>query len=140
MLLTCAFLTCACTTAAEGIKVENAYVPLAPPSAMSHVAYMTLENAGETTRSLIGVSAAGYSMTHLHESKETDGVAVMSMLYQLDIAPGQSVALKPGSFHVMLMRPEAPIALGDGVALTLNFANGEEIAVTAIVQERDTGS
>lgn len=139
-LLTCAFLAFACTAAAEGIKVENAYVPVAPPSAMSHAAYMTLENTGETMHSLIGVSAAGYGMTHLHESKETDGVAVMSMLNQLDIAPGQRVALKPGSFHVMLMRPEGSIALGDGVALTSNFANGEKIAVTATVKERDTGS
>lgn len=139
-LLTCAFLTGASIAAADGIKVENAYVPIAPPSAMSHAAYMTLENTGEVMRSLIGVSAKGYGMTHLHESKETDGVAVMSMLHQLDIASGQSVALKPGSFHVMLMRPKGPIALGDSVALTLSFANGEEIAVTATVKERDTGS
>lgn len=139
-LLTFAILACAATANADGIKVENAYVPIAPPAAMSHAAYLKLENSGETTRSLVGVSAEGYGMTHLHESKETDGVAVMSMLHQLDIAPGQSVELKPGGFHVMLMRPEGPTVLGDTVTLTLSFANGEEIAVTATVKERDAGS
>lgn len=139
-LLTLSIIAAASVTVAEGIEIKDAYVPIAPPAAMSHAAYMTLENTGETTRSLIGVSADGYGMTHLHESKETDGVAVMSMLHQLDIAPGQSVSLMPGSFHVMLMRPEGPIAVGDTVPLTLRFANGSEITVTATVKERDTGS
>lgn len=140
IVLTLGLLACAFPVFADSIKVEGAYVPLAPPGVMAHAAYMTLENTGAQTRSLVGVSAADYGMTHLHESKETDGVAAMSMVHQLDIAPGQTVSLKPGSFHVMLMRPKGETLLGDDVSLVLQFADGKEIAVTAIVRKSDAGS
>lgn len=139
-VLTLGFLACALPAFAEDIKVEGAYVPLAPPGVMAHAAYMSLENTGEAVRSLVGISASGYGMTHLHESKESDGVSVMSMVHQLDIAPGQKVSLKPGSFHVMLMRPKAAVGLGDEVPLVLQFADGKEIAVTATVKKPDAGS
>lgn len=139
-LLSCAFVVSATAAAADGISVAEAYVPLAPPGVMSHAAYMTLENTGDTQRSLIGVSAEGYGMTHLHQSTETDGVAAMSMVHQLDIAPGQTVALKPGSFHIMLMRPKSKVSIGDSVPLVLSFANGEKIPVDATIKARDTGS
>lgn len=125
---------------ADTLKIAGAYVPVAPPGVMAHAAYLTLENTSEATRSLIGVTAEGYGMTHLHESKETDGVAVMSMVHQLDIAPGQKVELKPGGFHIMLMRPSGMKAVGDTVPLTLSFANGQEVRVEAVVKERDAGS
>lgn len=139
-LLPIAFSLGATMTSAEEMKISGAYVPVAPPGAMAHAAYLTLENTGDVIHSLIGVSATGYAMTHLHESKETDGVAVMSMVHQLDIAPGQTVALKPGSLHIMLMRPSGKTAVGDKIPLTLSFANGAEISVEAIVKARDAGS
>lgn len=66
---------------------------------------MTLTNTGQATRSLIGVSATGYHMAHLHRSEEKDGVAMMSAVHQLDIAPGQTVTFEHGGLHVMLMHP-----------------------------------
>jgi len=131
---------CASIANADGMKVDDAYIPVAPPGAMSHAAYLTLENDGEVTRSLVSVSAVGYGMAHLHLSQETDGVATMSMVHQLDVAPGQSVILKPGSFHVMLMHPMGTPVVGDSVPLMLRFANGEEISVDAIIKEREFGS
>jgi copper(I)-binding protein len=121
--------------AADGLTVSGAMVPLAPPSAMAHAGYFTLENTGTTTRSLVGVTAAGYAMAHLHQSADAGGVATMSMVHQIDIAPGQSVAFAQGGLHVMLMRPKAPLALGGTVPFTLEFANGETVPVSAEVMK-----
>lgn len=125
---------------AQDISVSQAYIPAAPTSAMAHAAYLELKNTGNTPRSLIGVTAKGYAMAHLHQSLEHDGVATMSKLHQLDIAPGQSVLFKPGGLHIMLMRPEKPVALGDGIELELQFSNGETLAVTATVKRHGAGS
>lgn len=139
-LAICATLLCPTLGMAEGITITNAFVPLAPKGAMAHAAYMQVTNKGDTTRSIIGVSAPNYTMAHLHESPVQDGIARMTSLQQLDIAPGQTVVLEPGGRHVMLMKPSAPHRLGGAVALDVQFANGETLSITAEVVRRDGSS
>ncbi len=135
-----AFFMTAPVLAAKDIKATDAYVPLSPPGSMAQAAYMQLENTTDKVRSVIGVEASGYGMAHLHSSGTKDGVATMAMVHQLDIAPGQSVSLEPGSFHIMLMRPAAMAQVGDTVDLTLLFADGDTLAVAAEVKSRAGGS
>ena len=118
---------------AGGLKVESPMVPLAPPGVMAHAAYFTLTNTGDTPRQLIGVSADGYMMAHIHMTEVMDDIATMSSVDVLEIAPGQSVAFERGGLHVMLMRPSAPLEDGGTVALTLQFANGDAFPVEAKV-------
>ena len=125
---------------AQDIKATNAYVPQSPPGSMAQAAYMKLENTTNRLRSVIGVEAVGYGMAHLHMSESKDGIATMSMVHQLDLAPGQSVVLQPGSLHIMLMRPETPAKVGDVVDLKLLFADGEPLNVAAEVKTRQSGS
>lgn len=131
-----AFLMTLSTPAlAGGIEITNPVVPAAPPGVSAHAGFMTLTNSGETTRSLINVSATGYHMAHIHMSEEKDGIATMSAVHQLDIAPGQTVMFEHGGLHVMLMHPTMPVTAGDDITLTLTFADGEEVIVTAPVMK-----
>lgn len=139
-VLTAFALFCAASAAAQDIVINDAYIPLAPPGVMSHAAYLTVANTGDQTRSLVGVTALGYGMAHLHQSTEQDGVAVMSMIHQLDIPAGQSIFMKPGSLHVMLMHPQGKLVAGEVVTLTLHFANGEDLATQARITPYDSGS
>ena len=81
---------------ADGLAIENAVVPLAPPTAMTHAAYFTLTNTGETTRHLIAVRAEGYAMTHIHRSEIRNDIATMSPVDMVEIGPDQSVAFEHG--------------------------------------------
>ena len=123
-----------------GVTIENPMVPLAPPNAMAHAAYLTLTNTGAQSRQLIGVKADGYAMAHIHQSKVENGVATMSSLDVIEIAPGQTVAFEHGGLHIMLMKPKAPVAEGDVVRLELEFANGETEAFEAPVMRQGHGS
>ncbi|KMK66309.1 copper chaperone PCu(A)C [Puniceibacterium sp. IMCC21224] len=126
---------------ADGISAVDAYIPVAPPGARSHAAYMTLHNSGDAVRSLIAVSAQGYGMAHLHESRVNDGIATMLSVEQLDIPPRGEARLAPSGLHVMLMMPMASSTPnGAVVTLTLTFANGETLDVPATVRDRDAGS
>ncbi|MGR3512883.1 MAG: copper chaperone PCu(A)C [Paracoccaceae bacterium] len=119
-------------TAGE-LTVENPMVPLAPPGVMAHAAYFTLTNSGDAPRQLIGVSAEGYMMAHIHKTEVKDDIATMTSVDLLEVAPGQAIAFEQGGLHVMLMRPQAPLAEGETVDLTLEFANGERLPVAATV-------
>lgn len=121
---------------ADSLMVHDAFIPAGPPTAKTHAAYMDLHNHSGSVKALIGVSAEGYAMAHLHVSEEKNGVATMSALDQIDIAPHSAVTLAPGGMHIMLMRPEAPVQEGDSVAITLEFADGATQVVIAPVTKR----
>lgn len=125
---------------ASDLMVSGAWIPTAPPAAKTHAAYLSVHNHSDTPRVLVKVSAEGYGMSHLHESKETDGVATMSMLHQIEIPAGGMLMMKPGGLHVMLMRSKTPITEGASVPLTLEFANGDTLTVDAEVKPREPTS
>lgn len=137
---TAALLMSATSVVAQDVKAIDAYVPQSPPGSMAQAVYMKLENTTNRVRSVIGVEASGYGMAHLHSSETKNGVATMSMVHQLDIGPGQSVLLEPGSLHIMLMRPETMPKAGDFVDLKLLFADGGTLNVAAEVKPRQNGS
>ena len=64
-----------------------------------------------------------------------NGVMQMRQLADgLAIPAGGSVALKPGSYHVMLIGLKKPLAAGETFPLTLTFAKAGNISVTVPVQ------
>lgn len=119
------------------LKVEDAVVPLAPPTSKAHAAYMKLHNASNADVELIGALAEGYAMTHLHLSEEQNGVATMTSVDAITIAPEQNVMFEPGGLHIMLMRPAATLEEGASVPITLLYADGTQQEIEATVVSRD---
>jgi hypothetical protein len=52
----------------------------------------------------------------------------------LEIKPGETVELKPGSFHIMLMGLKQPIEKGQKVKATLEFANAGKVDIEYTVE------
>jgi hypothetical protein len=70
----------------------------------------------------------------LHRTVTREGVARMVPQERIQVPPGGGVALEPGSYHLMLMEPVAPLAPGDPVVLELRMADGEVLRTTARVR------
>jgi len=134
-LLTAAALLIGSSANAADLVARDAWIPTAPPSVMSRAAYVTLENTGASPMGIVSVSAEGFGMAHLHESKmQADGVMSMSAVMQLDIAPGTVLDMAPGGLHIMLMHGHTPLAEGEAVALTLTLTDGSTLLVDAVVK------
>jgi len=58
----------------------------------------------------------------------------------LEIPPGATVALKPGSFHIMFMELNAPFAVSGKVPLTLVFERAGSIDVEMTVEAMGAGA
>ena len=121
------------------LMVEDAMVPLAPPTAIAHAAYFSLTNEGDAARQLVGVTADGYAMAHIHKSEVVNDVATMTSVDLIEVASGQTVVFEHGGLHVMLMKPEAALSEGDTVSLTLEFADGTLYDVNAKVMHPHHG-
>lgn len=119
----------------SAIQVDNAWVREAPPGARMMAAYMTLINNGETDQALADVSSPAFRMVMLHKSVLVDGMARMAHVDELVIPAGASVALEPGSYHLMMPAPETRLISGDKVEFILELANGKQLRVQAEVRK-----
>lgn len=98
-------------------------------------AFMTIKNTSNTDDKLIGVSV-DFADASIHETKVDGDLMQMVEVDGIDIPAGQTVELKPGSFHIMLMKPMIEPQVGSTVKLTLEFEKAGTLIVPAEVVEQ----
>ena len=59
----------------------------------------------------------------------TPATMEMRPVAEIPVRPGETVVLKPGALHVMLIGLKAPLREGERLSLTLRFARAGEITV-----------
>ena len=130
LLIAAALLATTLAAQAQGpVKVEDAWVraTVAPQTATG--AFMQLTSAKPLK--VVAASSPRAAQVEIHEMKMEDGVMKMRAVEALPLPAGQAVALKPGSYHVMLMGLQRPIKAGETVPLTLTV-EGEDRQRTAV--------
>lgn len=100
------------------------------PAGLPAAGYLTLHNPGPREIGLTGASCPAYGHVMLHESYTTaEGANRMRHVDRLAIPAGGTVELKPGGYHLMLMRPKQELKPGDIVIATLAFDDGSRLEV-----------
>jgi copper(I)-binding protein len=91
---------------------------------------MRIKNSGSTPDRLVSGLSDVASKFELHEMKMEHGVARMRPVKDgLEIKPGETVELKPGSFHVMFVGLKKPLSAGDHFKATLVFEKAGSVNV-----------
>lgn len=143
-LLAAAFLLSAPAFAHEfkggDLTIGHPYSFEIPPRAQSAAGYFSVTNNGSVPDRLIAVrSEAADAM--IHQSTEENGVAKMSHVEAVDIAPGETVTFGPGGYHIMFMGLEGkPWVAGDKVEAVLVFEKAGEVPVVFNVEPRKAGA
>ena len=114
-----AVIVLAAVSAQAQVEVTDAWVRATGQGQKATGVFMNL-TAKKATR-LVGVKADLTGSAEVHEMKMEKDVMKMQAVKSLDLPAGQTVALKPGSYHVMLMDLKAPVAEDSQVVLTLLF-------------------
>ncbi len=96
--------------------------------------YLKLTNKGPADR-LLSASSPVAGATEIHSMTMDGNVMKMRQVDAIELASGQTVELKPGGYHLMLMGLKAPLKAGDKVPLTLKFEKAGEVVVTINVEE-----
>jgi len=130
-----AFICLSIASAHAELKIIDAYSPDAPPG-RTMAGYMTLENTGEAPVALVDGSSPQFGRIEIHDMINDQGVMRMRRLDQLVIPANDRVALKPGSFHIMLMQPKTTLVAGDAIELVLLDDQGNQHGVTFMVRPR----
>ena len=106
---------------AQGVTVDEPWARATVQGQKATGAFMKLSSKDGSK--LVGASSPAAGVTEIHEMKMDKDVMKMSAIPSLPIPAGQTVELKPGSYHVMLMDLKGPLADKSMVPVTLMFEN-----------------
>src|SRR6516162_3525446 len=112
------------------LDIADPWSRATPKGSSVAAGYMTIRNTGSTPDRLISGSSDVTSKFEVHEMKMENGVAKMRPVKGgLEIKPGETVELKPGSFHVMFVGLKKPLSAGDHFKATLVFEKAGTVNV-----------
>jgi periplasmic copper chaperone A len=123
MALVAALLLTACVPlpADSGITVKDPFARPSPMKGGTGGAFMEITNNGEADR-LVSAQSPVAGTVEIHETVNDNGV--MRMVPQPDgfeLPANETLILKPGGKHIMLMQLVAPLEGGQEIEITLNF-------------------
>jgi copper(I)-binding protein len=112
------------------IHISQPWSRATPKGASAGAAYMTLTNNGKTPDRVNCVSSDASAECQIHSMTMDNGVMQMRPVEGgLEIKPGETVTLKPGSFHMMLLNLKHPLEQGNSMKATLKFDNAGTVEV-----------
>jgi copper(I)-binding protein len=139
-VLTILAMSCATQALAESFKVgtiavDQPWIRATPKGASSAAGYFRITNSGTTADRLTGGSSPIAGGVEIHEMSTTNGVMKMRPLPNgLEIKPGETVEVKPNSFHLMLVGLKQQVKQGDHVKGTLTFEQAGALEVEFTVE------
>lgn len=121
----------------SNLRVEDPWVREAPPTARVLGMFMQLHNAGGEELVIQGASSPACERVEIHRTLIEEGVARMILQPELRLAPGETLSLEPGSYHLMLIGPRQTLRAGDEVELLIQYDDNQvEQIVTPVRNDR----
>lgn len=118
----------------DTIKIKNAW--MRPSSEkMATALYFTIENRSEDVDTLFKVDSDLAERVEIHETYSQDDMMGMRKVDFIIINGKSSFELKPGGYHVMLMKLKKDVINGDKENFVLHFKQAGEINITATAKK-----
>lgn len=119
-------LTAGITFAADydlgSIHIAQPWARATPKGATTGAGYMTITNKGAMPDRVSCVSSDASAQCQIHSMVMEGGAMKMRPVEGgLEIKPGETVTLKPASFHVMFVDLKHPLEQGKAIKATLKF-------------------
>lgn len=93
--------------------------------------YFTVTNNGDETDRLVMVETDMAEVVEIHDVKMDGGVMQMVPMHDgVEIGPGETIVLEPGSYHVMLIGITESMLNGEEFTATLHFEQAGEVEIT----------
>ncbi|MBS0222424.1 MAG: copper chaperone PCu(A)C [Proteobacteria bacterium] len=116
------------------LEISQPWARATAPAAPAGGGYLTITNKGTTSDRLMSVRSPAADKVEVHEMKMDGNIMRMRAVeHGLEIAPGATVKLAPGGFHLMMMGLKGPLKQGTRVPLTLTFEKAGSIDVELAV-------
>ena len=148
-------------TTEAAITLDGAWARTSPAMATAGAVYVEITNDGDTDDALVGVAVdpSVAAKAELHETTAADdsmgdgmdddgqgsgttmgedmggGMMEMQPVDEIPVPAGETVALEPGGYHIMLLELAAPLEVGATIEVTLTFEGAGEVVLEAEVRD-----
>jgi len=122
----------------EGIVISSARIRPPLPSRDIAAGYMSITNHSKTDDTLVSVTSPISGRVEIHTHLNEDGVMKMRQVEGIALKAGETVELKPGSFHLMMFGAKMSEDQDD-VSVTLNYENAPSVTMIVPVEGRSEG-
>lgn len=117
------------------IEIDHPWSRATPGGAKVAGGFMVIKNEGAAPDRLVAVSSDISARSEIHEMGMANGVMTMRPLPDgLPVPADGSVALKPGSYHLMFIDLKHPVKQGEPFKATLTFEKAGTVEVTFMVE------
>lgn len=125
---------------APAVEVQDAWVRATVAQQKSTGAFMRLTAKADSR--VVAARSPVAGVVEVHEMAMEKDVMRMRAVPALALPAGQTVELKPGGYHVMLMDLKAPVKAGEVVPLTLTLesASGQRSTLEVQAEVRALGT
>lgn len=118
------------------LKIQHPWTRATPKGATVAGGFMVIKNSGNVDDRLVAAMVDGVSKTEIHEMKMNNGIMSMRPLNNGIVIPaGQTVTLKPGDLHLMMLGLQAPLLQGAYIKGRLTFEKAGTVEVEFAVEE-----
>jgi len=115
---------------AGSLEIDQPWSRATPKGAKVAAGYLTIKNTGTTPDRLVGGTSPVAGKFEIHEMSMDKGVMKMRPVPEgVEIKPGETVELKPSSFHFMIMDLKQPIVRGKPFKASLTFEKAGPVEV-----------
>ncbi|MFQ3244536.1 MAG: protein SCO1/2 [Arenicella sp.] len=120
----------------DSVAIMNSWVREALPGAGVNAGYMTLFNVSDKDLTITKIESESFASIEIHQMASVDGMMEMSEIKNMLIPAKQSVELKPGGKHLMMMDPDKDFIQGQTVEMSLTFDTGSIQLMTVPVMSK----
>lgn len=124
-VLTASLLIACSTLYAQTVEVKDAWIRATVPGQKGTGAFMNI--TAKDGAKLVGVSSPVAGVAEVHEMKMDGDIMRMRAVPALELPAGQTVQLKPGGYHVMLMDLKQGLPKDSTVPLTLRLQDSKGV-------------
>jgi copper(I)-binding protein len=111
------------------IQIDNPWSRATPKGASTGAGYLTIRNTGTEPDRLIGGSIDIAGGFQIHQMTMDQGVSKMREMKAIEIKPGGTGELKPGSSHIMFVDLKRRLEKGERVKGSLTFQRAGTVAI-----------
>ena len=112
------------------IHITQPWARATPKGASAGAGYLTVTNNGTAADRLTCAGSDAAAQCQIHTMSMENGVMKMRPVEGgLEIKPGETVTLRPGSDHVMFVNLKHPFETGSAVEATLQFEKAGTVKV-----------
>ncbi|HEX4052309.1 MAG TPA: copper chaperone PCu(A)C [Steroidobacteraceae bacterium] len=117
----------------RGVRVAQAWIRWLPAN-LPAGGYLTLVNDSARPVTLVAVQSPAYASVALHRTLTSGGTARMVPVAAIPVPAHATLDFASLGYHLMLMQARQPVQPGQQLPLTLQFADGGTLQISAQVK------